>query len=135
MAYDATTYTPGDPWTSSDFISSAIVPPKLLGTWTDATDITELDGAATEGTYFDYRTSKNKGQALFTVVLTFDPAPNVTVNLEASIDDGSTWAPVSSFTGPVCRTFEVEANVKYRLRLMEDLATGKVVKYLLTQTR
>lgn len=124
MPYSASTYVPGDAWTSTDFYCSALTPPRISAN-VDAVN------SATTASYFEYRSGKGTVQDPRVQVVIAGGSGTYTIVLEASFDEGVSWIIQKSYTAPVVEAFDVEGPVMYRLRVSARTGSGAIPVKLL----
>ena len=118
MAFDAGTYTPGDPWTSQDFLTHALTAPRILLA-------TAVADTATAGSYFEFRSPGNTRQ----VEISASAAATCDVAVERSFDDGVSWRIIEILTGTSTQK-TLDYNAFYMLRLRLVSSTGEVLMRL-----
>lgn len=117
MAFDPATYTPGDAWTSTDFLTRALTAPRIR-------TMAEAPGDATDGSYFEVR-SELKDRLIEVSVACNDSSPDFVVHLQRSFDDGATWETAKVFTNTVAQE-AIEYTSFYKLRLVYVSGTSPV---------
>jgi len=115
-AFSPSTYTPGDAWTSPEFLLRASTSPRILVTGATA-------GGTTPGSYFEHREGKHGDHRVVTAsvgLVVVPPAEPGAVSavLEQSYDDGVTWEIVATFTAPRVENFRYTNFVMLRLRVI-----------------
>lgn len=115
-AFSPSTYMPGDPWTSAEFLLRARTSPKITVTGAGV-------GAVTPASYFEHREGKHGDRVVTASVSVPAAAPPVvptavSVVLEQSFDDGATWEIVSTFTATGVENFRYTNFVMLRLRVL-----------------
>lgn len=98
MAYDPTTYLPGDAWETTEFISRALTAPRLFVAAAAAPigDAAPVAGTnMTKPSYFEYRQGKGDSQR---IAISVFGTGAFEVVLQRSFDAGATWQTAETYT-------------------------------------
>ncbi len=125
MAFDPSTYQPGDAWATPDFYTRALTAPVLQESVTSVND-------QTPNSYFEFR-MPNGGQRFIDVAVEeLEPASNFEAVLERSINQGATWGVVKNITAPMAESVPCTSAAMWRLRLVSN-AGGTNIGFVLSQ--
>ena len=126
MPYNAGTYTPGDAWTSTDFYSSALVPPRISMVFDANTD-------ETTASYFEYRTSNSRMSQYIDIFIGYATGSGAfSVVLQVSDNGGSTWATVKTYTAPTADQITPAGPSMFKLKC-NSIAGGTTLNVSLKQ--
>jgi len=123
--FDPATYTPGDPWTSADFMTVAPAAPNYEF-------VADADGEAMPGSFFECR---GGGRDRFVEASAHRSAGSgaFTAALERSTDGGLTWQAIESFVNVNTeQTLRYNTFVMLRWRLV-SVEAGTAVTFRLVQ--
>lgn len=110
MPFDYETYTPGDPWESSDFFTRALTAPRIEF-------VTSVAGEATPDSYFEFRAPNGGERFVEMSIEDTSGTGDFTVVLERSFDNGTTWGTIDTFIEPAEETIRCNNCQMLRLRL------------------
>lgn len=101
--FDNSAYSPGDAWTHPQFATMAPVPPKIIDQISS--------GENTTPSYFENRVFRNGALPTVTVAVSAG-----TVVLEGSIDGGTTWITVKTYSAATTDVVDYPTPLMLRLR-------------------
>ncbi len=119
MAFDISTYVPGDAWATPDFFTRALAAPSIQ------IDVVS-PGESTPDSYFEYRMPNGGLRYLDASVEDLSLNGNFVVHLERSYNQGATWSTVKVFDGPGAETVPVASCAMWRLTLQENTTANPV---------
>ena len=126
MAFDPSTYQPGDAWATSDFFTRALTAPVLQESVVDVDD-------QTPDSYFEFR-MPNGGQRFIDVAVEeLEPASSFEAVLERSSNNGATWGVVKTYTAGAAESVPCTSAAMWRLRLVSN-AGGTNIGFVLSQS-
>ena len=119
MAFDISTYVPGDAWATPDFFTRALAAPTIQVS-------VVAPGEATPASYFEYR-MPNGGQRFIDVAVEeLELSSNFEVVLERSINKGGTWATVRTYTGSAAESVPCNSAAMWRLRVTDNTGNTNI---------
>jgi len=119
MAFDPSTYQPGDPWASADFYTRALTAPVIQESVANVND-------QTPNSYFEFR-MPNGGQRFIDVAVEeLELSSNFEVVLERSINKGGTWATVRTYTGSAAESVPCNSAAMWRLRVTDNTGNTNI---------
>ena len=126
MAFDISTYVPGDAWATPDFFTRALAAPSIQVSVVAPDD-------ATPASYFEYR-MPNGGQRFIDVAVEeLELSSNFEAVLERSLNQGATWGVVKNITAPMAESVPCTSAAMWRLRLVSNTG-GTNIGFVLTQS-
>jgi hypothetical protein len=119
MAFDISTYVPGDAWATPDFFTRALAAPTIQVS-------VVAPGEATPASYFEYR-MPNGGQRFIDVAVEeLELNSTFEVVLERSINQGGTWGVVKTYTEPSAESVPCTSAAMWRLRLISNASANNI---------
>ena len=123
MPFDYETYTPGDPWESSDFFTRALTAPRIE-------TLAVAAGETTPDSYFEFR-APNGGERFVEMSIENTGGGGFTVVLERSFDNGTTWGTIDVFDDAAEETIRCNNCQMLRLRLVSGSnVTLRLIQHL-----
>lgn len=127
MPFDHATYTPGDPWETREHFARAFAAPRI-------SEVLSAAGETTTPSYFEYRQACEGNTRTFALSIQYETGSGTfEAVLERSNDDGSTWAPVETFTTLASTNVDCQNHLAmYRVRVVA-IAGGTTIRVSLVQ--
>lgn len=90
VPFDPSTYSPGAPWTATDFLTRATAAPRIV--------VADAEiGESTPASFFEPRSPSSSGDRIVTV--SANSVDEFEVHLQRSFDDGVTWSTWKAYSG------------------------------------